>query len=67
MDNPVSKKEAQARLTAARTKAQKAREATDNPASSLDQDVAKLHYDRCLADFEEALNTYNDLFDVGED
>lgn len=65
--NPISKKEAQAALTAARTKAQRASEALQSPDSQLDRDVAEVHYRRCIDDFEEALNTYNDLYGIGDD
>jgi hypothetical protein len=76
----ASKKEAQAALTAARLKAQHSSErlnemALANPTLSMladyvtgnpEMDAAKLNYQRCVREFEEAINDY-DQYDTGDD
>ncbi len=61
-----SKKLAQAALTAARLKAQAAHEALSNVKDTPEMDARELHYQRCVREFEEAINDY-DEFDTGDD
>lgn len=58
----VSKREALDALNKARTKAQLAHKRWEESylnsgeGSQVDRDAAKLHYDRCVAEFEQAIN-----------
>lgn len=59
----VSKKEAQATLNAARTKAQHAQVARNTilvkdglTVDEIDMDAAHMHYQRCIRELEEAIN-----------
>lgn len=62
----ASKKEAQAALNAARIKAQAAHEALSHAKDHVERDARHLHYQRCVREFEEAINDY-DEFDTGDD
>lgn len=70
----ATKKEAQAALNAARTKAQNAAVAASEAAMTVsliggfnvDADAAEIYYRRCVAEFEEAINDYA-RFDTSSD
>jgi hypothetical protein len=62
----ASKKEAQAQLTAARTRAQTAHERMHSATDPIDKDARELHYQRCVRELEEAINAY-DVYDTGDD
>jgi hypothetical protein len=66
MSKYAGKKEAQAALTAARLKAQAAHEAIGTARSTAETDALTLHYQRCVREFEEAINDY-DEYDTGDD
>jgi hypothetical protein len=66
----ATKAEAQRNLDAARAKAGNAyaardRAYSDPQATSVDIDTAKLHYDRCIRELEEAINEMGN-WDNGE-
>lgn len=64
---PMTKKEAQLALNDARVKAQAASEKLRIAVDQIERDAAHLHYDRCIREFEEAINEMARFETPGDD